>query len=426
VTTLNIKMPKGTTLAIVAVVLAASAYIWIDGEELNLVDLAQKWRAQAFVLGVAIGLLSLREIVNRIKSYRLSRQFDAEHHRAAPDAATTSSVAAATKPESLKGLQDALRDRHRGRWRYRQPWLLLVGEPATIHRFLPGFAERSWMVTADAVLLWRKPGADGRPDEAWLQQIYRMRRQRPVDGIVLALNGEVALPETSHDVPTSSVNLGRVIENLHWSAPIFVLDLADTDSINSSNALVIGSEFSRTANTAAIDAALCSLRDRLADDGIKRIAHNRDDRFVAALSERLDTRGAILARWVTQLSSRSFRTLPVSGVFFAAWPSIEGRQTVSQGGNIEWSVWCYLAQAAQRNPGHRLGLHPVTVLSVLASSLIVVWGAGMAISGITNAHQMVLTNEALASLDHAPDRSVRSCGSSRSRAQTFPQGRAVT
>jgi type VI secretion system protein ImpL len=191
---------------------------------------------------------------------------------------------------------------------------------------------------------------------------------------------------------------------LHWSAPIYLLDL-DGNVTAKHDSELTGSEFADAADKAAIETALLTLRDRLADIGTKRLGQDRSDRFASELSERLDTRAPELAQWIAELSMWQRRPLPVAGAFFAPWPAIDA-QTSNAGHGIELPLWRYLAEAARERRGRRTGLHPMTVFSVAALGVLGVWSAGMLISGMSNAHQIVQTNEALAALK-TPDTAAR-------------------
>lgn len=67
--------------------------------------------------------------------------------------------------QQFANLKFALKDVHGLRWRYRRPWLLLIGDDPTIGQFMPDLVEQGWLITADAVLLWGKENFDGRLDE---------------------------------------------------------------------------------------------------------------------------------------------------------------------------------------------------------------------------------------------------------------------
>ncbi|WP_321847499.1 ImcF-related family protein [Burkholderia diffusa] len=306
--------------------------------------------------------------------------------------ATEAAVAAVTVNQTAD-LKEALRHQYGWRWRYRLPWFLLTGDDSTIGRSLPELAERGWLITDDAVLLWRRAGPEGRPDEAWLKQIRRVRRARPLDGIVLALDGATALPDTVRGTRSWGFHFARVAHLLRWSAPIFVLDLAGTDAVRHADTPVTGCEFSRSDDAPAIEAALLQLRDRLADMSITQLARNGNDRYISDLSTRLDTRSAPLARWIANLSDWQRRPLPIAAAFFAPWPAAGTAATGSD--SLHFPLWRYLTDAAKRTPGRRTGAHTITVLSMIALAAVGLWSAGLLTSGLTNARELALTHDAL-------------------------------
>ncbi len=167
----------------------------------------------------------------------------------------------------------------------------------------------------------------------------------------------------------------------------------------------MGCEFVDSGDQAAIEAALLTLRDRLADLGAKRIGQNRRDRFASELSKRLGTRASALAQWIADLSTWQRHPLPVVGAFFAPWPVTDAKEDGAAHG-INLLLWRHFAEATRQRKGRRTGLHPVTVFSVAALGALGLWSAGMVLSGISNAHQIVQTHEALAALK-TPDTAAR-------------------
>ncbi len=168
----------------------------------------------------------------------------------------------------------------------------------------------------------------------------------------------------------------------------------------------MGCEFVDSGDQAAIEAALLTLRNRLADLGAKRIGQNRRDRFASELSKRLGTRASALAQWIADLSTWQRHPLPVVGAFFAPWPVTDAKEDGAAHG-INLLLWRHFAEATRQRKGRRTGLHPVTVFSVAALGALGLWSAGMVLSGISNAHQIVQTSEALAALKQAPDTAAR-------------------
>ncbi|KWI11908.1 ImcF-related family protein [Burkholderia ubonensis] len=315
-------------------------------------------------------------------------------------AGATETAAAAVTGNQATGLKEALRHRYGWRWRYRLPWLFVAGADSTIGRLSPELAERGWMITDDAVLLWGAQGPDGRPDDVWLRRIRRMRCRRPLDAIVLAVDDTTLSQDGARGRRPWAIHLARITHLLRWSAPVYVLDLAGDDPIHHADTPVTGCEFSRSTDASAIEAALLELRNRLADTSVGQLARNGDDRYASDLSTRLDTRSGPLARWIVNLSAWQRRPLPIAGAFFSPWPAA-GTESA------HFPLWRYLADAATRSPGRRTGAHPITVLSVIALAAVGLWGAGMLTSGLTNARGLTLTHDVLRTFDGADNPATR-------------------
>ncbi|KWB42316.1 type VI secretion protein VasK [Burkholderia ubonensis] len=315
-------------------------------------------------------------------------------------AGATETAAAAVTGNQATGLKEALRHRYGWRWRYRLPWLFVAGADSTIGRLSPELAERGWMITDDAVLLWGAQGPDGRPDDMWLRRIRRMRCRRPLDAIVLAVDDTTLSQDGARGRRPWAIHLARITHLLRWSAPVYVLDLAGDDPIHHADTPVTGCEFSRSTDASAIEAALLELRNRLADTSVGQLARNGDDRYASDLSTRLDTRSGPLARWIVNLSEWQRRPLPIAGAFFSPWPAA-GTESA------HFPLWRYLADAATRSPGRRTGAHPITVLSVIALAAVGLWGAGMLTSGLTNARGLALTHDVLRTFDGADNPTTR-------------------
>ncbi|HDR9038015.1 TPA: type VI secretion protein VasK [Burkholderia vietnamiensis] len=301
---------------------------------------------------------------------------------------------------ALADLSQVLRSRYGLRWRYRLPWFLVAGDAATIGRFSPELNEQGWLLADDAVLLCAQIKADGRVDDMWLTQIRRHRTARPIDAIVLVLDESTILPDSVRGTSSPwGLHLARISNLLRWAAPVFVLDLAGSDAVHRADTPVNGCELSRASDASAVETALLELRNRLADVSVGQLAHNPADRYASDLSTRLDTRSAPLARWIASLSDWQRRAQPVAGVMFAPWPASGATTTGTD--SLHFPLWRYLTDAAKRTPGRRTATHPLTMVSGIALAAVGLWGAGMLISGLTNARGLALTNDVLRTFNGA-------------------------
>ncbi|WP_175948455.1 ImcF-related family protein [Burkholderia pyrrocinia] len=381
------------------IALLAGLLIWICGEcgVFASPDVqAFAWRVLAVATAIAL-LVAIWQAVSRFRAAgrRLSQWLN--DNPGSPVRGADQRV----RVKVLDGLSSTLRATHGLWWRYRQPWLLLTGDDASIGRLMPELAEHGWLATNEAVLLWSKSGPDGRPDENWLRQLGKLRRRRPVDGVVLTLDGTAELPTQRRGASAYSVNLASIAGALHWAAPVYVLDAAQTDGVANGTTPVVGCEFPRRADADSIEAALLTLRHQLADRSVAQLGRNGRNRYAAELSERLDTRSTPLAGWIAGIADRQ-RHQPVSGVFFAPYPAA-ARRADDGTTSADLPLWQHIGKAAQSEPGRRIGWHPESVFAIVALSVIGLWSTGMLISGLSNARELHVTKLAVQALGTATD-----------------------
>ncbi|MEJ0003868.1 MAG: hypothetical protein WDN30_10295 [Pararobbsia sp.] len=236
------------SILILALLVAAAILIWGDYMGIK----TPEARSTALAV-VAFGSLALAIIVSLDRWGRWSdavRSLGKWLHFRKPEMAGTTQARVFASGETKKSaprifepLRRDLRERFGWSWRYSRPWLLLTGDDRSIGRLIPELVESGWMVTADAVLLWSKADPDGRPDENWLRQLGKLRRRRPVDAVVLTLDGAAELPMQRRGSSPCGVNLARIADTLHWSAPVYLLDVAQADGMTNDATPVIGCEF---------------------------------------------------------------------------------------------------------------------------------------------------------------------------------------
>ncbi|WP_158545058.1 ImcF-related family protein [Dyella monticola] len=333
------------------------------------------------------------------RAARYASHRDSDRHTrdaAARIGASTTSTRMAIARQGHNELATALKVRHGRRWRYRQPWLLLTGEDTTITSLLPSLAENGYLITDDVVVLREPRPIEEPPDASWLQQLARLRRRRPVDGVVLVVPvGAVgSARDASRDAPAFSATLQRIASTLHWSAPIYVLHVG---GVHHDQSPVVGCEWAHVGDAEVAQADLWALRNQLAEQGVWDIADHPDDiGYTAAISRLLDVRSAPLANWLAALAARR---LLLRGAFFAPGQPKKGERQPLQ----QLPIWPHLGALARRDRGRRVGFHPITVVSTMILALIGLWTCGMLISGWTNANALRQSQVAVQALDTGHD-----------------------
>lgn len=360
----------------------------------------------ALAAAIGVGFLLLRRKQKRDTIQQASKEQGAEPPQKTDPAANAAKNRAEQVVAWAKDLKQNLQQKRWFRCAYVQPWVLVAGDASTVTAWMPELATQGSLVTADAVLLWGGLGADGRPDELWLREIRRLRPDRPLDAIALVLDGASALPDRPQGKTAWGLQLARITEVLRWSAPVYVVDVAGIDSVRGTDTPLTGCEFTRPLSVSAVEKSLLDLRDRMADRSVHQLAANGNDDYASELSRRLDTRATPLASWITRLSDRQRRALPLAGVFFAPL-AIAGATTSGLPDSANLPLWRHFAVTASNTPGRRTLFNPVTIISAIALATIGLCSIGMLISGMNNAHEVMLTKESLQTLNRASDTPAR-------------------
>ncbi|WP_322069269.1 ImcF-related family protein [Paraburkholderia bannensis] len=298
-------------------------------------------------------------------------------------------------------LRDALRAGLGWRWKYGRPWLLLCGDPKLIEQLCAKDGRPGWCVTDDAVLLWNQPTADGQPDTRWLHQLAKMRRSRPLDAVVVLVDGDANMQDPGSS-GLSGLQTARIADALKWAAPVYVVSVDAIFTTDASDVIVTGCEFPDGTDRASVAYALNELRERLADAGIRRLWQDPADLYAVELSRYLDDRVEPLADLLTRQGYSRSRWLRARGAFFAS-RTFAGNRDRDSFVHVNRALWRYISESANSVHGRRVGLHLHTTLSAIAFTAIGLWSAGMLVSAMNNAHEVMLTRESLQALKRAGD-----------------------
>src|SRR5471032_1739450 len=393
-------------IALVVAVLACLALcvVWFASNWVNISRLEEKQVATLWILATASVLFLLTLFGSRTGAfYAAGAVFGAQ-------AGVTAASPTVSGDGTMHELREQLSSELGWRWRYRRPWLLLTGDDPTIGRILPDATAHRWLITDDAVLLWNKTGPDSRLDDDWLRELYKLRRNRPIDAVILALDGSTDLTPQRRSTNAYSVTLARIANILRWSAPVYVLDVAKTDTFNNGRTAVLGCEFALDANERSIESSLLELRSRIGNMSVGQLIRSDENRYSAQLSQRLDARSAPLAALIASLANRKARHQSVSAAFFAPFPvavdaNAQGDPNALTSADLP--LWNHLATIARKQRGRRMGWHPVTVFSTIALIVIGLWTAGMLISGMTNGRSLSEARQTIQTLKTAPDSAAR-------------------
>ncbi|KWE56652.1 type VI secretion protein VasK [Burkholderia ubonensis] len=309
-------------------------------------------------------------------------------------------------------LRNALRDRHGWRWRYREQWVLIAGDEPLVKRLAPGLTDAGYAITGDAVLLYAKQ-TSSTLDTAWLDQIRRLRRRRPVDAIV-ALTRNRSSGKPSFDSDGLAQRLARHARALRWAAPAYLLNVTDFGGESSDADEATGFTWSNAqVNADDIDKSLQALSGNLAEAGVVRLASNAHDRYPAELSQHIANLRGALSDLVLQTTQSRIWKHAVHGLLFA--PLFKERELAppssSESSDDELSlatqhrtIWQTVAEHSRKVHGRRVGFSLSTAVAWATTALISCWMAGTMLSGFVNRGTIESAADTVATLSAVQDR----------------------
>ncbi|TDB40409.1 type VI secretion protein VasK, partial [Photorhabdus khanii subsp. guanajuatensis] len=119
----------------------------------------------------------------------------------------------------LNELGDRLHRRYGMFWGYKVRILLLVGEAEQVEAIAPGLTTQHWLEGHRTLLLWGG-SLHTEPDAAQLAALRRLRRFRPLNGIVWALTEQQSAQPVWMDKALRM--LQKQAQQLHWQAPVYL------------------------------------------------------------------------------------------------------------------------------------------------------------------------------------------------------------
>ena len=368
--------------------LCTAGIFWIAGRQLG-------WSDNQ-LLTVELGFLCvmLLAVVGYLIANRLSADTNGATSSEAPDLASATRMdegELTQQPMTLADLTQRLRLKHGFFWKYRESWLLLVGPARSVAAHISNLATQDWHVEGDTVLLHCPVNASGQPDSDWLRQLAKLRRRRPIDGVVLFNDAMSDMLTAQRAVLAGRPVLSQIALGLHWSAPVHIVTDTGLAATGRDADAVVGCSLSRREDDATTADALSVLGDRLAVSGTKALSENKRNRYFADLSRNLETWSAPLARFVSGLASTHRLPLEVRGTWFV--PADPVRKAAPSYDDVPSALWQHVGASSRRATGRRVGFHPSTVGASIVSACACIWIAGMFVSGGSNTRELVYANQ---------------------------------
>jgi len=238
-----------------------------------------------------------------------SRLLFREHRRG-----TASEVRLLKRDPRLQHIYEELRISHGWFWRRRLRWLLVNGTDQRIDQIAPGLKQAGIMHVDGSILVHVSP--DGIEAAKWLYQIRRLRRRRPVDGVVhvaCANDTNTELPRTLSGIATA----------LGWAAPVTFLHPVDAENDQPERFDAVGAFMPDVARgqAQATAAGLVNLLDeveqRTAIEGVRQCGEPAWINSMLKISEYIGNHTERMIGHLRALAASNWLRAPLAGVMFA-------------------------------------------------------------------------------------------------------------
>jgi type VI secretion system protein ImpL len=297
------------------------------------------------------------------------------------------------KAVSIGSVREHLRQTHAPFWRHKTRILLIIGEPTHIEAIAPGLAEKQWLETQNAVLLWGGSSQVSLSDA--FQQWQGLGRWRALDGVVWALDKDQSANPTF--MAQGVRHIQALAGKLHWQLPLHLWQVCDSTWPQPKRPTQpVGCLLPWRFTPAQLEVCLASLQQPLRELGIEQMQSALAHDFLYRLSRDLEVEG--IARWrqaLEPLLGTFARGAPLRGLWFSL-PLPVGNATEQHHWPTEPSWLGVLNDQAPK--GQRLGWNTTRFAYVLMLCLAAMSGGGLLLSFVTNRAQIEQLQASLTTL----------------------------
>ncbi len=178
-----------------------------------------------------------------------------------------------------------LHARYRLRWRRKVRLLLVTGDEAAIEQLVPGLRQQRWLEGQRTVLIY---GGSllSEPDRQQYAALRKLRRGRPLDGIVRVMPSSLTLtPQISE---SDLHGLEKISELLGYAAPVWLWKLCDSEWPQADRAVqAVGVSFPLRATEDDVARQLAQMLPTLREQGMRQIAEETRHDFLLRLGQQL-------------------------------------------------------------------------------------------------------------------------------------------
>lgn len=402
--------------------IAVPGIVYWHPEKLQLIRDTSAWYAWlsgSVAAGIALAVIGIFLFFGAHAEGK--RSFSKERQNAQGDDVKVSPKKEMTPVSAVVTISQQIRTHLRRRytlfWRRKARLLLVTGDEAAIEQLVPGLQESQWLESDRTVLIYGG-SLITEPDKKKYAALRKLRRSRPLDGIVRVI------PQSLNLVPKISDNdlrgLEKISELLRYSAPVWLWQLCDSNwSQATRSEQAVGASFPQHANADDVTRQLELLLPALRAQGVSQVAENNSRDFLLRLGQHLKDGG--IARWAQQLVpwlSASQQRVPLRGLMFslpenkptdtsegtagAAFADAEKYVPESQRHALTLPVtWQGIVDDCTRVRGRRVGMAWEQTLAWGIMTVLGIWGAGLLLSFALNYSQISsVANKARSLVEH--------------------------
>ncbi|HAJ6964856.1 TPA: type VI secretion protein VasK [Escherichia coli] len=337
------------------------------------------WMAGVIAAGVVfLIIMGVYHLLNRhaaVQNFELRRQL-----AAGDDYRAVTTKKADSRHPAMVELAAFLRDRYGPFWRRNVRLLLVTGEPEQAEAIAPGLTGQHWLEGDHTVLIYGgRPTAE--PDVTLLTALKKLRRSRPLDGIIWPLTEEQSRQTAQFDKGWRELVNGS--KRLGFQAPLYLWQVCDNGDYQSGRVLQsVGCLLPEGCTPEQLAAMLEAQTLPLTEQGMSQLLTDNRHDFLLRLAHTLAERG--IAHWQSVLkpllAGGAFSSLRLRGLMFS--PPLTAVPEAAPHAWLSSPVWAGVTGDNAR--GRAVGFPWLRIALMTTVCVLAIWGAGMTTSFFAN------------------------------------------
>jgi type VI secretion system protein ImpL len=263
-------------------------------------------------------------------------------------------------------------------WRYKIRLLLIIGEPAEVESIAPGLTEQHWL-EGDGIVLIHGGRALAEPDAELLASLRKLRRHRPLDGVVWPLTAKQS--QQSAQMDKAWRGLTDSGKRLGFQAPLYLWQICDDGGYQTERTTqAVGCLLPEHCTAEHLASMLEAQTPQLTEQGMQQLLRDNRHDFLLRLAHSLQKEG--VAHWQNTLKpllSGGAYSLSLRGLMFSP-KHVAGADTAPHAW-LPSPVW---AGTDDKVRGRKVGFPWAHAMMAMLGIMVMVWGTGLLTSFLTN------------------------------------------